>query len=405
MQDLSEIVICHPLRTAVGGFGGMYRRMQAHDLASAVVSALIDQCNLPKDIVEDVIFAQCFPTMDAPALGRVVALDAGLPIETPGIQVDRRCGSGLQAVIYGVMTVATGGADLVVVGGAESMSNASFFANEFRWGQQGTFDFKDSLQQGRKTAGGKHYPVEGGMIETAENLRAEFSISREAQDEFAYHSHQKAIAAQNGSVFRKEIVPIETSDRKGNALTLSVDEHPRPDISRDKLAKLTPIMSATLGNATVTAGNSSGQNDGAAAAIVCTRALANDLGLDAFASLKSWAVAGVAPKRMGIGPVASTKKALDRAGLEIGDMGIIELNEAFAAQALAVLKAWNVSPEDARLNPNGSGISLGHPVGATGVRIMATLLHEMRRGGQRYGLETMCIGGGQGLTAIFETVS
>ena len=402
MPDLSDIVICEPVRTAVGGFGGMYRSKQAHELGVAAVTGLLERTKLPGDAVDDVIFAQCYPTMVAPALGRVVALDSGLPITTPGMQIDRRCGSGLQAIIFGVMTVATGGGDLVIVGGAESMSNAQFYTHDIRWGQQGNFEIKDGLQPGRLTAGGKNFPVPGGMLETAENLRVKHSIPRDVQDEFAYNSHQKALAAQANGIFDDEIVPVTVHDRKKGELTLDRDEHPRADISMDKLGALKPILARSMDGATVTAGNASGQNDGGSAAIVCTRAMADKHGLKPFASLKSWTVAGVGPEVMGIGPVPATEKALDRAGLGWSDIDLIELNEAFSAQVLAVLKEWGVSPDDARLNPHGSGISLGHPVGATGGRILATLLREMERRDARYGVETMCIGGGQGLSAIFE---
>lgn len=403
---MQDIVICEPVRTAVGSFGGQFKSKSAQDMGVAALTGLLERTGLPHDAVEDVIFAQCYPTMDAPALGRVVALDAGLPVETPGIQIDRRCGSGLQAVIYGVMTVATGGADLVVVGGAESMTNAAFFTHKIRWGVNGPWELDDSLQRGRVSAGGKNWPVPGGMIETAENLRAEYSIPREEQDEFAYNSHRNAADAAASGRFADEIIPVTVSDRKQGEIVIDSDEHIRPDISIEKLATLKPMMGKTLEGATVTPGNASGQNDGGSAAIVCTRAAAEKHGLKPFATLKSWAVAGVAPKVMGIGPVPSTAKALDRAGLTMADIDLIELNEAFAAQAIACLRGWNFAPEDyERLNVNGSGISLGHPVGATGGRIMATLLREMDRRQARYGIETMCIGGGQGLTAAFERVA
>ena len=397
MVSMNDVVICEPVRTPVGRYGGVFKSQSAVEMGVAAVTGLLDRTGLPRDAVEDVIFAQCYPTMEAPALGRVVALDAGLPIETPGIQIDRRCGSGLQAVIYGVMTIATGAADLVLVGGAESMSNAAFFTHDVRWGVQGNWEMHDSLQRGRVSAGGRNYPVPGGMIETAENLRKEYGISREEQDAFACDSHRKAIAAQQNGRFAEEIVPVTLRDRQLGERVIDTDEHPRADISIDKLAALKPIMGRTMEGATVTAGNASGQNDGGSAAIVCTRAAAAKHGLTPYATLKSWAVAGVAPDVMGIGPVPSTAKALDRAGLELKDIDLIELNEAFAAQALACLKAWNFAADDhARLNVNGSGISLGHPVGATGGRILATLLREMRRREARYGIETMCIGGRSG---------
>ena len=402
MTDIREAVICEPVRTAVGRFGGMYRSLSAVDLGVAALRGLLDRTGLPGDVIDDVIFAQCYPSMEAPALGRVVALDAGLPTTVTGMQLDRRCGSGLQAVVFGAMTVATGAADCIVVGGAESMSNPSFYTHAPRWGVQGNFELMDSLQRGRLTAGGVNFPVPGGMIETAENLRADYSVSREAQDAFALHSHEKAVAAQNGGVFDDEIVPVTVTDRKKGEIVHTKDEHPRPDVTMEQLAQLKPIMGRSVEGATVTAGNASGQNDGGSAAIVCTRDMAQRHGLRVFATLKSWAVAGVEPARMGIGPVPAAAKALNRAGLSMDDMGVIELNEAFASQVLAVLAEWGIDAGDDRLNPHGSGISLGHPVGATGGRILATLLREMERRECRYGLETMCIGGGQGLAAVFE---
>jgi acetyl-CoA C-acetyltransferase len=242
------------------------------------------------------------------------------------------------------------------------------------------------------------------MIETAENLRREYSISREEQDELALTSHQRAVAAQQRGDFAAEIVPVEVSTRKGTAV-VDTDEHPRADTTLERLAALRPTMAATDPDATVTAGNASGQNDGAAVCIVTTRARADELGLRPLARIVSWALAGVPPRTMGIGPVPATERALATADLALADMDLIELNEAFAAQVLACTRAWKLDADDfARLNVNGSGISLGHPVGATGGRILATLLRELDRRGARYGLETMCIGGGQGLAAVFERV-
>ncbi|AIT81459.1 acetyl-CoA C-acetyltransferase [Novosphingobium pentaromativorans] len=401
---MREVVICEPVRTAVGRQGGMFKSKSVVELGVAALSGLLERTGIPGEAVDDVIFAQCYPTMEAPALGRVVALDAGLPIETPGIQIDRRCGSGLQAVIYGVMQVQTGGADLVIAGGAESMSNAAFFTHQARYGASGDgMMLHDSLARGRVTAGGKNYPVPGGMIETAENLREQYGIPREEQDAFAMNSHAKAVAAQENGIFAEEIIPVELKDRKGNVTVVDTDEHPRPGLDMAALAKLKPIYGGRDPASTVTAGNASGQNDGGSACIVTTRQMADRHGLKPFATLKSWAVAGCAPRIMGIGPVPSTAKALDRAGLSLKDIDLIELNEAFAAQVIACLREWKFGAEDyERLNVHGSGISLGHPVGATGGRILATLLREMDRRQARYGIETMCIGGGQGLTAVFE---
>lgn len=401
---MREAVICEPVRTPVGGLGGAFRETGAVELGVAAVRGLLDRTQLPHEAVEDVIFAQCYPTMEAPALGRVVALDAGLPIETPGLQIDRRCGSGLQAIIYGSMQVQTGGADLVLAGGAESMSNAAFFTHEARYGtRKPAMTLHDSLVRGRVTAGGKNYPVPGGMIETAENLRKDYGIAREEQDELALNSHARAVAAQESGVFEEEIIPVTIRDRKGNETIVDRDEHPRPGLTMEALAKLKPIFGARDADATVTAGNASGQNDGGSACIICTREAADTYGLKPLARLKSWAVAGCAPKTMGIGPVPATAKALERAELTLGDIDLIELNEAFSAQVLACLREWKFTASDHdRLNVHGSGISLGHPVGATGGRILATLLREMARREARYGLETMCIGGGQGLGAVFE---
>lgn len=400
-----DVVICEPVRTPVGRFGGQFKDLHAHELGRTVVKGLLDRTGLPGDVVDDVIFAQCYPSMDAPALGRVVALDAGLPTTVGGYQIDRRCGSGLQAVLNAVMQVATGGSTVVIAGGAESMSNAPFYSTKSRWGIKGSaMVFDDALARGRVTAGGINHPVPGGMLETAENLRREYSVPREEQDEFAVESHRRAVAAQQSGLFDDEIIPVTVKHRKGED-TFTKDEHPRPDASLESLSKLRPIRANVDDQATVTAGNASGQNDGGSACIVTTRAMADKLGLRAFARLKSWAVAGVGPEVMGIGPVPSVDKALERAGLSFADIDLLELNEAFAAQVLACTRAWKMGKDDfARMNVNGSGISLGHPVGATGGRILAGLLREMERRQVRYGVETMCIGGGQGLAAVFERV-
>lgn len=400
---LEDVVICEPVRTPVGRFGGQFKDLHAHQLGKTVVEGLLSRNEGLKDRVDDVIFAQCYPTMDAPAVGRVVALDAGLPIETCGYQIDRRCGSGLQAIINAVMQVATGGSDVVIAGGAESMSNAPFYTTSSRWGIKGSgMEFHDGLTKGRVTAGGINYPVPGGMLETAENLRRSHSVPREEQDEFSVESHRRAVAAQENGTFDEEIIPVTVKTRKGEN-TFTKDEHPRPEANLEGLSKLKPILARSDADSTVTAGNASGQNDGASACVVTTRKVADELGLKAYASMAGWAVAGVGPAVMGIGPVPATAKALDRAGLSLKDLDLIELNEAFAAQVLAVTRDWGFEKSDfERMNVNGSGISLGHPVGATGGRILATLLREMDRRNATYGLETMCIGGGQGLAAIFK---
>lgn len=402
---MPEAVICEPLRTPVGRFGGVFRDVQVTHLASTVIAALLDRTGLDPEEVDDVILGQGYPSGEAPALGRVAALDAGLPVTVPGVQVDRRCGSGLQAVLDAAMRVQTGVADVVIAGGAESMSQVEHYAPGLRWGARGDVTLLDRLARGRVTAGGTHHPVEGGMIETAENLRREYGIEREAQDQLALWSHQRAVAAQDEGRFDAEIVPVEVAGRRGEVTRVDTDEHPRADTTLEALRSLRPVRRKLDDEATVTAGNASGQNDGAAVCLVTTVEAAERLGLRPLARLVSWATAGVEPHRMGIGPVAASTRALERASLELADLDLIELNEAFAAQVLAVLAEWGIAAGDERLNPNGSGISLGHPVGATGARILATLLRELDRREGRYGLETMCIGGGQGLAAVFERLA
>ncbi|WP_313673039.1 acetyl-CoA C-acetyltransferase [Mycolicibacterium sp.] len=402
---MSCAVICEPVRTPIGRYGGMFTSLSVVDLAVAALTGLLQRTGLPADAVDDVILGHCYPNPEAPALGRVVALDAGLPVTVCGMQVDRRCGSGLQAVINACMQVESGVSDLVVAGGAESMSNAVFYSTDMRWGA-GSHGVRihDGLTRGRVTAGGRHYPVPGGMLETAENLRRQYGISRVEQDELAVRSHQRAVAAQRDGVLAEEIVPVTVHGRAGDQV-IDTDEHPRADTSVEALAKLKPLMAQQDPEATVTAGNASGQNDAASMCIVTTPARAAELGLTPLARLVSWGMAGVEPKTMGIGPVPATAAALSRAGLTLADIDVIELNEAFAAQALAVMREWDFSADDlARTNIHGSGISLGHPVGATGGRMLATLARELHRRDGRYGLETMCIGGGQGLAAVFERV-
>jgi acetyl-CoA C-acetyltransferase len=301
--------------------------------------------------------------------------------------------------------VANGDNDVVVAGGAESMSNVAFYSTDMRWGgARAGVKVHDGLARGRTTAGGRHHPVPGGMLETAENLRREYRITRQEQDELAVTSHHRAVAAQKDGILAEEIIPVAVRNRQGEEL-IDTDEHPRADTSVESLSKLKPVLLKDDPEATVTAGNSSGQNDAASMCVVTTPEKADQLGLTPLVRLVSWASAGVAPNIMGIGPVPATERALAKAGLQLSDIDLIELNEAFAAQALAVMREWNFTAADRdRTNVYGSGISLGHPVGATGGRMLATLARELYRRGARYGLETMCIGGGQGLAAVFERV-
>lgn len=403
---MRDVVICTPVRTPVGRFGGSLKDVSAQALAATAIRALLDRTGLdPMETrIDDVILGQCNPSGEAPAIGRVAALDAGLPVETPGHQIDRRCGSALQAIINAVHQVGSGACDTVIAGGAESMSQVEYYATGLRWDRPGAeIRLRDRLDRARVTPGGVNHPVPGGMLETAENVRRAYGIGREEQDELALLSHRRAVAAQRDGRFAAEIAPVEVTGRKGTTIVDS-DEHPRADSSLDRLAALTPIRLKADPDATVTAGNSSGQNDGAAVCLVTTPQIADTVGLSVRARLVSWAVVGVPPELMGLGPVPATARALATAGLTLDDMDLIELNEAFAAQVLGVTREWGLKGHD-RLNVNGSGISLGHPVGATGARILTTLMYELDRRQARYGLETMCIGGGQGLAAVFERVS
>lgn len=407
MPASTDIVICEPLRTPVGRMGGALASLPADALATQVLTELIRRTGLGEGDVDDVVLGNGYPSGESPAIGRIAALDAGLGTGVPGAQVDRRCGSGLQAVLYAAGQVATGAARLVIAGGSESMSNVEHYALGLRTGvRQGGIALMDRLDRARETAGGAGHPIPGGMIETAENLRSRYGISRVAQDELSVRSHQRAVSAQESGKFADELVAVTVPGKRGKPdVIVDRDEHPRSDVTVESLAALRPIRLKVDKDSTVTAGKASGQNDGAAMCMVCTRAEAERRGLTPLLALRSWAVAGCAPEIMGIGPVGATAAALDRAGITLDDVDLIELNEAFAAQVLAVLAEWKIDPIDSRLNPNGSGISLGHPIGATGARILATAAYEARRCDARYVLETMCIGGGQGMAAVFEAVS
>jgi acetyl-CoA C-acetyltransferase len=396
---MRRAAIVSPLRTAVGKYGGTLKPLQAQELAATVISALIEKTGIDSSLVDDVILGHGYPSGENPAIGRYAAMKAGLPIEVPGYQLDRRCGSGLQAVINAALLVQTGNADVVIAGGAESMSNVEHYTSDARWGaRMGSITLHDRLQRAREKASPEErFGVIAGMIVTAENLARKHNISRAEQDEYALRSHQRAAAAWASGTFAAEVVPVHVPQRKGESLAFAQDEGPRADTSLADLAKLRPIET----DGTVTAGNASQQNDAAAACLVVAEEKLGELGLQPMAYLKGWAAAGCDPAIMGIGPVPAVKKLFARTGLAWKDIDLVELNEAFAAQVLAVLREWGWNEPD-KLNVNGSGISLGHPIAATGVRILTTLLHELERRDGRYGLETMCIGGGQGLAAVFE---
>ncbi|SFY44400.1 acetyl-CoA C-acetyltransferase [Paracoccus pantotrophus] len=396
---MRRAAIVSPLRTAVGGFGGALRPVPVEVLGGTVTKAVLEKTGLDPALIEDVVFAQSYANSETPCVGRWIALDAGLPIEVPGLQTDRRCGGGLQALVTAAMMVQTGACDVVLAGGVESMSNIEFYTTDMRWGRRsGTTQFYDRLDRGRERSQPVHrFGYISGMIETAENLARDYGITREEADAFAAESHRRAAAAWADGRFAQEVVPVAVPQRKGDPLLFDRDEGIRPDTTPQSLARLRVIQK----DGTVTAGNAAQQNDAAAACLVVAEDKLEELGLTPIAFLNGWSAVGCDPSRMGIGPVPATAKVLQKTGLKMSDMGLVEINEAFAAQVLACLKGMDWDERD-KLNVNGSGISLGHPIGATGVRIMTTLVHEMARRGTRYGLETMCIGGGQGMAAVFE---
>ena len=374
--------------------------MPAHELASTVVKAVVQKSGVDPEVIEEVVFAQSYANSEAPCIGRWVALDAGLPVSVSGIQVDRRCGGGLQAIITAAMMVSTGAADVVIAGGVESMSNIEHYSPDVRWGSRsGSVALHDRLDRGRERSQPEwRFGPISGMVETAENIAARYGISRERSDEFAVRSQRRAAAAWDRGAFDDEIVPVRVPQRHGDPLIVTRDEGVRADTSLEALARLRALMPG----GTVTAGNSSQQNDAAAACLVVAEDKLADYGLEPTGVLVDWAAVGCEPATMGLGPVGAVAKLFSRTGMSFDDLALVELNEAFAAQALGVLDEWGWYDED-KLNVNGSGISLGHPIGATGVRMATTMLHELRRRGGGLGLETMCIGGGQGLAAIFES--
>ncbi len=401
-QTLKRAAIVSPLRTPIGAFGGALKNIPVEELGATVARAIVQRTGLDPARIDDVVFAQSYTNGETPCTGRWIALQAGLPVGVAGMQLDRRCGGGLQAIATAAMMVQTGAADVVMAGGVESMSNVEYYTTGMRWGSRaGSVTLHDRLDRGRERSQPEaRFGRISGMIETAENLARDFAISRQAADAFALRSQRRAAAAWAEGRFDAEVVPVSVPQRKGEPVTVERDEGLRSDTTADSLARLKAILK----DGTVTAGNACQQNDAAAACLVVAEDQLATLGLEPSGWLVGWAAAGCEPSHMGIGPVPAVDKLLKRTGLRLGQMDLVELNEAFACQALACVKGFGSSMDELedRLNVNGSGISLGHPVGATGARIMTTLLHELRRRGGRYGLETMCIGGGQGIAAIFE---
>jgi len=391
----TEIYVVSAVRSAIGGFGGALKDLPLADLATALARAAIERSGVAAEQIGHVVMGNVIPTEARDAyLGRVAAMNAGIPKETPAFNVNRLCGSGLQAIVSAAQSLLLGDTDIALAAGAESMSRAPYLLPQARWGAR-----MGDLQGIDYLVGVLQDPFEHfHMGITAENVAAKHGITRQMQDELALTSQQRAARAIAEGRFDSQIVPLELKTRKG-PVQFAVDEHVRGDVSAEQLAAMKTVFNK---DGTVTAGNASGINDGAAGLVLATGEAVRRLGLKPLARLVAYAHAGVEPALMGLGPIPATQKALQKAGLTVNDLDVIESNEAFAAQACAVARALDFDPE--KVNPNGSGISLGHPVGATGAIIATKAIHELQRVQGRYALATMCIGGGQGIAVVFERV-
>jgi acetyl-CoA C-acetyltransferase len=393
MAAAREVVVLSGVRTPVGNYGGSLKDFSPATLGAMVIQEAVGRAGLAPDDVGHVVFGHVIPTEKHDVyLARVAAVNAGLPVKVPAVTVNRLCGSGLQAIVDAAQTILLGDADCTAAGGSESMSRGAYLAENHRWGQRmGNSELIDAVTGGL-TDPFDDYPM--GI--TAENVAAKWGVSREEQDALAVESHGRAVRATAGGYFKEQILPVEVKSRKGSTV-IDHDEHIRADADSDSMAKLRPVFKE---NGTVTAGNASSMNDAASAVVLMDRAVAERRGLSPMARLVGYSYAGVEPKYMGIGPVPAVESLLERTGLTVDDLDVIELNEAFAAQAIAVMRDLGL-PAD-KTNPNGSGISIGHPISATGCILTVKALYELERTSGRYALVTMCIGGGQGIAAIFE---
>ncbi|HEX7608400.1 MAG TPA: thiolase family protein [Candidatus Cryosericum sp.] len=397
---MKSVVITSAVRTPVGNIGGVFRDILAVELARTVLEEAVKRSGIEKSIVDEIILGQAKQSTDAPNIARVAALEGGFPEEVPAYTVHRQCSSGLQAILNAAWQIQAGYGDVIVAGGVESMSTAPYYLRNARYGyKSGNGELLDPNTESQPKSQPEDIYGTFTMGMTAENLADKYGITREEQDEFAYASHVRAIAAIDAGRFKDEIVPVSVRIGKGETAPVDVDEGPRRDTSLEKLAKLKPVFKA---GGTVTAGNSSSRNDGAAAVVVMSEEKAAELGIKPLARFVAAGIAGVNPTIMGIGPVPATRKALERAGLKLHDVGLIELNEAFAAQSLAVVRELSINRDI--LNVNGGAIALGHPLGCSGTRISVTLIHEMLRRNIRYGLATICVAGGLGVSTIFENL-
>ncbi|KYZ76262.1 acetyl-CoA acetyltransferase [Anaerosporomusa subterranea] len=396
---MKEVVIVSAVRTPIGSIGGTLKDVQPEVLVKTVIEGAIDKIGLDKALIDEIIIGQTKQTTDAPNIARVAALMARVPEEVPAYTVHRQCASGMQAITNGLQQIQTGYSDIVLVGGVESMSTAPFYIRNARFGVgSGNTAFIDPNIESQPKSQPKDIYGTFNMIQTADTVAKQFNVSREEQDEFALSSQQKAIAAIDSNRFADEIVPVILPQRKGDPIVFATDEYPKRSTSLEKLAKLKPIFT----DGTVTAGNASGRNDGASALILMSKEKAEELGIKPLAKIIGAAATGVDPRVMGIGPVPATRKLLKKLDMKIEDFGLVEINEAFAAQSVACAKELNIDMN--KLNVNGGAIALGHPLGCSGARISATLIYEMKKRQEKYGLATICIAGGLGMAIAFENL-
>jgi len=394
-----EVVILSGCRTPIGSFGQSLKSMKAFELAAIVMSEAIKRANIKAEMLGDVVFGDCIQTSEEANTARTAMLKAGIPVEVPAVTIQRQCASGMQATIFASQQIISGDSDFVLAGGTESMSNAPYVLKNARWGQR--------LQHGEMTDSMWELLYSGSpllgkgyiMGETAENLAKQYNITREEQDQLAYESHMKAVAAIESGRFNDEIIPVPIPQRKGEPKMFTTDEHPKKDTSLQSLAELKPAFDK---NGTVTAGTSSGINDGAAAMVLTSMDKAKEIGAKPLAKIAANAVAGCEPHIMGIGPVPAIKKLLSKTGLTIKDIDLFEINEAFAAQYIACEKELGL--DRSIVNVNGAGIALGHPVGCTGARIIISLMYELKKRNKKLGVASLCVGGGMGAAVLVENI-
>lgn len=393
MGNLREVVIVSGSRTAIGKFGGSLKDIHVTDLAATVVKDAVKKAGISSNEVDELIVGNVGQIAENGFIGRVVSLKADLPLETTAFSVNRQCGSGLQAIVDGMLEIQTGNADVVVACGTENMSQLPYYDKGSRFGyKMGNGVLEDGLLTILTWPGG---PYHNGT--TAENVAERYRVSRKEQDEFSIQSQEKAIKAIAEGKFKDEIVPIELKDRKGNVSFFDTDEHPRAGLTMEKLSKMKPAFKE---NGSVTAANASGINDGAAAVVLMSKEKAEELGIKPILKIKGYAVAGNEPELMGYAPKLSTEKLAEKLNVNLQEIDLFEINEAFASQAFAVIRDLEINPN--KVNVNGGAISLGHPVGATGVILAVKMMYEMQRTNQNTGIISMCIGGGQGISALFE---